>query len=350
LKVIIDASNLAHYGKEKDSKPKLKNILHAVNALEKDGHDFVIIADASLKHEIDNKKNFKILLDEKAIEEAPSGTDADHFILNLAEEENAKILSNDLFREFFDEFKDINSRRLPYSFKNDKIIMGKSQKPKKAKNILQNICNNVLFDFEQKRVETYSNKDGIDFSPLNIAKESLIRMDKTNHDGFGDKIEEIFSKIPLFDKIGDMTKDVETSAPYVIFVLVNPKNYKEAVKNAGNISITIGDRLKLDKNPLIAVRNDLYMTPERFELNILYSDEVDKESPYNVEIRVNNHDESFVKKNSRNIASTIAGRMGSWKFPIVSVKPDVLLENPGEFEIYLNKPDKGGNFSAQSKS
>lgn len=347
MKVIIDASNLAHYGREKKSKPKLKNILSAVNALEKNGHDFVIIADAPLKHEIDDKKNFKILLDEEAIEEVPSGTDADHFILNLADEENAKILSNDFFREFFDEFKDINSKRLPYSFKDNEIVIGKAQKPKKAKNILQNICNNILFALEQKRLETYATKDGIDFSPLNIAKESLIRMDKSSNDGIGDKIEEIFSKIPLFDKIGDMTKDVETSAPYVIFVLVNPKNYKEAVKNAGNISITIGDRLRLNKNPLIAVRNDLYMVPERFELNILYSDEVQQDSPYNIEIRVNNHDESFVKKNSRNIASTIAGRMGSWKFPIVSVKPDVLLEKPGEFEIYLNKPtNRGGNIGA----
>ncbi|MDR2967183.1 MAG: Zc3h12a-like ribonuclease [Methanobacteriaceae archaeon] len=343
MKVIIDASNLAYYQIEENSKPKLNNILSAVNVLEKNGSEFVIIADASLKHEIDDKKKFKILLDEKAIEEVPSGTDADHFILNLAEEENAKILSNDLFREFFDEFKDINSKRLPYSFKNDEIIIGKSQKPKKVKNILQNISNSTLLSFEQKRFETYSKKDGIDFSPLNIAKESLIRMDKSGHDGVGNKIEGLFSKLPMFDKIVDMVENLETSAPIVIFVLVNPKNYKEAAKNAGNISVTIGDRLRLDKNPLIAVRNDLYMIFDRFELNILYSDEVEQESPYNIEIRVNKHDESFVKKNSRNIASTIAGRIGSWKFPIVSVKPDVLLENPGEFEIYLNKPDKGGD-------
>jgi len=343
LKVIIDASNLAYYQVGENSKPKLNNILTAVNTLEKEGHEFVIIADASLKHEIDDKKKFKILLKEKAIEEVPSGTDADLFILNLAEEENAKILSNDYFREFFDEFKDINSRRLPYSFKNGEISIGRSQKPKKAKNILQNICNSILLEFEQKRFETYSTKEGIDFSPLNVAKESLIRMDKSAHNGFGNKIEGIFSKLPLFDKIVDMVENVETSAPYVIFVLVNPKNYKEAVKNAGNISVTVGDRLRLERNPLIAVRNDLYMAPERFELNILYSDEVEEESLYNIEIRVNKHDESFIKKNSRNIASTLAGRIGSWKFPIVSVKPDVFLENPGEFEIYLNKVDKGGN-------
>ena len=42
----------------------------------------------------------------------------------------------------------------------------------------------------------------------------------------------------------------------------------------------------------------------------------------------------------RNIASTIAGRLGSWKFPFVSVKPDMLLQRPGEFEIELEKGGK----------
>jgi len=346
LKVIIDASNLAHHEKNEDLKPQLSNILSAVNNLEKGGHDFVIIADASLKHEIDDKEKFKYLLSEEAIEEVPSGTTADHFILKLADEEDAKILSNDYFREFSDEFHDINSRRIPYYFKNGEIAIGKSKNPKKIKNILQIVCDELLLEIEKRRWETYSIKDGIDFSPLNIAKHSLIRMDKSNKNSVGGKIEGVFSKLPFFDKVMDMVDVVQTSAPYVIFVLVNPKNYKEAVKNAGNISITIGDKLKLDRNPLIAVRNDLFMIPGRFELNILYSDEVLKEAPFNIEIKSNEHDEAIIKKNSRNIASTIAGRIGSWKFPIVSVKPNILLDKPGEIEIFLEKQDKGENIIA----
>lgn len=340
MKVIIDASNVAHYGRDLDSKPKLSNIFSAVKYLEKNGHDFVIIADASLKHTIDEKEKYKKLLDEGAIEEVPSGNNADHFILALAEEENAKILSNDYFREFFDEFKDIPSRRLPYSVENNEIIIGKSQDPKKVKNILQHICDAILVNLEKKRWEIYKDKKGIDFSPLNIAKECIARIDKSQQDGVGNKIEGLFSKIPMFDKVMDMIEDVETSTPYVIFVLIHPKDYKDAVKSAGNISVTIADRLKLDRRPLIAVRNDLFMKPGTFQLNVLYSDEVEEESPFNVEIRVSAHDESFIKKNSRNIASTVAGRMGSWKFPYVSVKTDVILESPGEFEIFLDKNEK----------
>ena len=88
---------------------------------------------------------------------------------------------------------------------------------------------------------------------------------------------------------------------------------------------------------MIAVRNDLFTRPGTFELNILLADEVTENAPYNILIRVSEHDEIFIKRNSRNIASTIAGRLGSWKFPFVSVKPDMLLENPGEFEIELEK-------------
>ena len=69
-------------------------------------------------------------------------------------------------------------------------------------------------------------------------------------------------------------------------------------------------------------------------------DEVTENAPYNILIRVSEHDEVFIKRNSRNIASTIAGRLGTWKFPFVSVKPNMILEKPGEFEIYLEKNSK----------
>ncbi|RBQ22715.1 hypothetical protein ALNOE001_15990 [Candidatus Methanobinarius endosymbioticus] len=342
LKVVIDASNVAHSGKEGDSSPKLQNILSAVKYLEDNENDCVIIADASLKHEIDDKEKYMHLVEEEAIEEVPSGNNADHFILQLAEEENAEILSNDFFKDFKDEFKDIQSKRLPFTFNGENIEIAEAKKPKKDRNILQHICEDILVSIENKRWEVYKGKEGIKFSPLNIAKESIVRMDKTQNDSVGNKIEGLFSRLPMFDKVMNMVEDVETSAPYVIFVLIHPKDYKDAVKSAGNISVTIADRLRLAKRPLIAVRNDLFMKPGTFELNILYSDEIEEDSPFNIQIKLNFHDEVFIKKNSRYIASTIAGRIGAWKFPFVAVKPDIILEKPGEFEIFLDKNEKYG--------
>ena len=323
MKVIIDAANVAHFQKEEGSKAKLKNITLAVKALEEGGHDFLIIADASLRHNIDDKETFVRLVNDGIIDEVPVGTIA--------------VLSNDKFRDFMSEFPDINSIRIPFAIEDNKLIMGKAKKPKKVKNLLQNICDETLNELERKRWVVYKGKETTKFTPLNVAKQAILLLDESEQDNVSTKIEGIFSKLPMFDKVMEMVDDVETSVPYVIFVLVHPKDYKAAVKDAGNISVTVADRLRLVHKPLIAVRNDLFIKPGYFGLNIVLTDEVEDNPPYNIEIQTNTYDEVFIKKNSRNIASTIAGRLGSWKFPFVSVKPDMLLEKPGEFEIVLEK-------------
>jgi len=337
LKAIVDASNVAHYGKVKDGKPILKNILNAVNALKELGYEPVLIADASLRHEIDQKEEFNKLLDEEKVKQVPSGTTADHFILKIAEEEDAKILSNDVFREYYDEFRDISSRRIPYSINEGTVSIGTSSKPKKVKNILQKICSQIMTDFEKKGLDSYKQKKNKKLSGIAVAKEAIDRISRSKEESIDSKIEDIFMKIPLFDKFLNMVEDAEETSDFIIFVLVSPRDYKDAVKNAGNIAVTVGDRLKLEHAPLVAVRNDLFTKPGSFELNIIYSDEVLEESPYNVNITINDHDYSFVKKNSRNIASTVAARLGTWKFPIVSVKPSMLMEKPGHFDITLEK-------------
>jgi len=337
LKVIIDASNVAHYGRGNNEKPNLSNLMIAVDALGELGYDPIIIADASLRHEIDKKEEFRQLLKEGDIQQVPAGTAADHFILKIAEEQDAKILSNDGFREYMDEFQDIKSRRIPYTLKDGKISVGAPSKPKKVKNILQRICTQMLSEFEKKGMDVYKLKRGKKISGIAIAKESIDRITKSREDGLEPKLEGLFSRIPLFDKVLDMVDEAEKTSDFIIFVLVHPKDYKDAVKNAGNIAVTVGDRLKLEHAPLVAVRNDLFTKPGFFELNIIYSDEAVEESPYNVSITINDHDYSFIKKNSRNIASTVAARLGLWKFPIVSVKPSMLLEKPGQFDIVLEK-------------
>ena len=321
-----------------------------MRALEKENHNFLIIADASLRHSIDDKETYLKLVNDDIIDEVPVGTIADHYILTLAEEENAKILSNDKFRDFSSEFPDIQSMRISFSIENNNFILGKAKKPKKVKNLLQNICDETLNELERKRWSVYKGKETTKFTPLNVAKQAILVLDQSEQDSMSNKIEGIFSKLPMFDKVMEMVDDVETSVPYVIFVLVHPKDYKAAVKDAGNISVTIADRLRLVHKPLIAVRNDLFIKPGYFGLNIVLTDEVVDFAPYDVMIQTNTYDESFIKKNSRNIASTIAGRLGSWKFPFVSVRPNMVLEKPGEFEIYLEKSSRKDKDKGKNKS
>ncbi|AGN16902.1 MULTISPECIES: NYN domain-containing protein [Methanobrevibacter] len=337
MKVIVDASNVAHFRKNENDEPMLANILAAVDALEAKNDEFMVIADASLSHDIDNKEDYHKLVADESIEEVPTGNNADHYILKIAEENNARILSNDKFRDFKDEFLNIDSMRIPFSFDGSRLVMGKSKSPKKDKNILQHICDNILDQLESKRWETFRVKNGIELTPLNIAKEAIIQLDDAQNSGLDNKIEGVLSKIPMFKEVMNMVDGVETAAPFIIFVLVHPRDYKVTVKNAGSISNAVSERLRLPKKPLIAVRNDLFTKPGTFNLNTLYSDEVMDYPPFNIEIHIDSFDETFIKKNSRNIASTVASRLGSWKFPFVTVKPDIMLENPGDFEIFLEK-------------
>lgn len=340
MKIIIDAANVAHFKKGKETKPSLDHVLKAIESLKDLGYKPYAIADASLRHEIDRKEEFNTLLEEGKIQQVPAGTTADHFILNRAYEEDAKILSNDIFREYNDEFKDIASKRIPYNMKDGHIIIGTSSRPKKIKNILQKICNQTINEFEKKGIDAYKVKKSKKLSGIAVAKEAIDRITKSKDEGIDSKMEGLLMKIPLFDKVMSMVEDAEKTSDFIIFVLVSPRDYKDAVRYAGNIAVTVGDRLKLDHAPLVAIRNDLFTKPGSFELNILYSDEVGEESKYNVNITINDHDYAFVKKNSRNIASTVAARIGTWKFPIVAVKPSMLMEKPGEFEIILEKPEK----------
>ncbi len=340
MKIVIDAANVAHFKKGKESKPSLDHVLKAIESLKDLGYKPYAIADASLRHEIDRKEEFNTLLEEGKIQQVPAGTTADHFILNRAYEEDAKILSNDIFREYNDEFKDIASKRIPYNIKDGQIIIGTSSRPKKIKNILQKICNQTINEFEKKGIDAYKVKKSKKLSGIAVAKEAIDRITKSKDEGIDSKMEDLLMKIPLFDKVMSMVEDAEKTSDFIIFVLVSPRDYKDAVRYAGNIAVTVGDRLKLDHAPLVAIRNDLFTKPGSFELNILYSDEVGEESKYNVNITINDHDYAFVKKNSRNIASTVAARIGTWKFPIVAVKPSMLMEKPGEFEIVLEKPEK----------
>lgn len=340
MKVVMDASSVAHFNKNKYSQPQLSNILAAVKALEESDDEFVIIADSKLRSEIDEKGEYEKLLKSDNVEEIAPDKDVHHFILELAAKEKAKILSNANFVNYADEFKNVNAMKIPFTIEKGRLSFGKHNNSKKDKNILKHISDEIIKQLTFKRWDVYTGKEGIEISPLNIAKQCIIRID--NEENVSNKLENIFAKIPLFNKIVDMVDDVEAAASYVIFVLVHPKDYKMVVKNAGSISVTVADRLRLENKPLIAVRNDIFTKAGTFELNILLADEITENAPYNVVIRVSSHDEVFIKKNSRNIASTIAGRIGSWKFPFVSVKPDMLLTQPGQFEIDL---EKGGNFN-----
>ena len=112
--VVIDGANVAYEEKNAGGKPRLANLLKVKSEMEERGFDPVIIVDASLKYEIDDQSQMEALIESQHIRQVPAGTDADYFILEIANEHDARIVTNDRYRDYQSRYPWIESRRLPY--------------------------------------------------------------------------------------------------------------------------------------------------------------------------------------------------------------------------------------------
>ncbi|MHA1686037.1 MAG: NYN domain-containing protein [Candidatus Heimdallarchaeaceae archaeon] len=122
--VILDGSNIAWEEKNIDGRPKISNIEAMINKLSRANFTKIIcVADAALRYQIDNQKRLDELIREGAIKMLPARVDGDKFILRLAEEENAMIVTNDLFKEYRDIAPWIDERRIPYTILNGEVYL-----------------------------------------------------------------------------------------------------------------------------------------------------------------------------------------------------------------------------------
>ena len=112
--IVIDGANVAYEEKSAGGKPKLANLLKVKLEMEERGFDTVIIVDASLKYDIDDQTQMAALIDSQHIRQVPAGTDADFFILDIADQHGARIVTNDQYRDYRDRYPWIQDRRLPY--------------------------------------------------------------------------------------------------------------------------------------------------------------------------------------------------------------------------------------------
>jgi hypothetical protein len=94
---IVDGSNVAHA--TEGDQPLLGNISLVCERLAEEGYQPVVVVDAALRHQIDDRAEFERLVENGQIKQAPAGTDADYFILAFARELDAAVVSNDRFRD-----------------------------------------------------------------------------------------------------------------------------------------------------------------------------------------------------------------------------------------------------------
>lgn len=110
---VVDGANIAYIEKTHDGAPKMANIIAVRSVLEENGYEAIIIVDASLVYEIDDRPQLEALIQRQAIRQVPAETDADYFIIQIAEELEALLISNDQYKPYQKDHAWIDKRRVP---------------------------------------------------------------------------------------------------------------------------------------------------------------------------------------------------------------------------------------------
>ena len=117
---IVDASNVAH--SSEGERAVLDNIRVVCQKLIEEGFEPVVVADAALRHQIDDPRTYEELVDNGTIRQAPAGTDADYFILSFARELDASVVSNDRFKDRQKAFPEALERAIRYMILNGEVV------------------------------------------------------------------------------------------------------------------------------------------------------------------------------------------------------------------------------------
>jgi hypothetical protein len=129
--VIVDGSNVAH--SSEGDKAQLDNIRVVRDKLRDDGYEPIVVADAALRHQIDDEPGFETMVETGEIKQAPAGTDADFFILSFARELDANIVSNDRFKDRQQSFPEVRDRVIRYMIINGEVVFERRTKRRRGK-------------------------------------------------------------------------------------------------------------------------------------------------------------------------------------------------------------------------
>ena len=108
--IIVDGSNVMYW---KDGEPRLDSVVEVIINLTRQGFAPGVIFDANVGYLLTGKfKNTNAMakllgLPEKRVMVVPKGEPADRFILQAARELGARVVSNDRFRDWVEDFPEI---------------------------------------------------------------------------------------------------------------------------------------------------------------------------------------------------------------------------------------------------
>lgn len=119
--IVVDGANIAYVERSQEGKPKVSNLTAVAKALQEEGFEPVIIVDASLRYDVDDPDQLEALIDAQRVRQAPSGTDADYFVLETAADYDALVVTNDEYQAYRDRYSWIKDRRVPVMIVNGEV-------------------------------------------------------------------------------------------------------------------------------------------------------------------------------------------------------------------------------------
>jgi len=121
--IVIDGANVAYEERSAGGKPKLSNLLKVKRELEERGCEALIIVDASLKYDIDDQTQLETLIRSQQVRQVPAGTDADYFIIQFADQLDARVVTNDRYKDYAQQYPWLTQRRMPYMIVKGEVVL-----------------------------------------------------------------------------------------------------------------------------------------------------------------------------------------------------------------------------------
>lgn len=123
---IIDGSNVAHA--TEGGHALLENIVAVREKIREEGYEPIVVVDAALRHQVDDRAGYEKLVDDGVLKQAPAGTDADFFILSFARELDAAVVSNDRYRDREKAFPEARDRVIRYMIVAGEVVLERRTK------------------------------------------------------------------------------------------------------------------------------------------------------------------------------------------------------------------------------
>ena len=125
--VMVDGANIAYTEQTEGDKAKVSNLIAVRKKLQDMGFEPIIIVDASLRYEVDDPEQLEGLFDKQKVRQAPAETDADYFVLKMAEEIDAPVISNDTYDRYREDYSWIDERRVPLMIIEGNVTINEKQ-------------------------------------------------------------------------------------------------------------------------------------------------------------------------------------------------------------------------------